>query len=73
MFLSYGAGWIVFPILGGLLGDLGNFPLAFTICGVACLVGAGAGWVLRAPHHDEAEKPFSMKGFLDQLHLADER
>ena len=62
-----------FPILGGWLGDLGNFPLAFTICGIACLVGAGAGWVLRAPLHDQAEKPFSMKGFMDQLQVGETR
>ena len=40
VFLSYGVGGIVFPILGGMLGDLGDFPLAFTICGGACLLGA---------------------------------
>ncbi|CAA6604883.1 conserved membrane hypothetical protein [Rhodospirillaceae bacterium LM-1] len=40
VFLSYGVGGIAGPLLGGALGDLGNFPLAFTICGVACLVGA---------------------------------
>jgi OFA family oxalate/formate antiporter-like MFS transporter len=40
VFLSYGVGGIVFPLLGGVLGDLGNFPLAFAICGVACLAGA---------------------------------
>ena len=32
VFLSYGAGGIVFPILAGRLGDTGRFPLAFTIC-----------------------------------------
>lgn len=37
--LASGAGGIVFPILGGLLGDLGYFPLAFTLCGGACLIG----------------------------------
>ncbi len=42
VFLSYGAGGIVFPILGGWLGDLGNFPLAFSIVGTACIVGAAA-------------------------------
>lgn len=67
VFLSYGAGGIVFPVLGGWLGDLGSFPLAFTICGVACLVGAGAGWTVRAPDHDAAEKPFSLHGFMDQV------
>lgn len=39
VFLAYGVGGILGPILGGLLGDLGNFPLAFTISGVAVLVG----------------------------------
>lgn len=38
--LSYGTGGILGPILGGMLGDMGNFPLAFTICGVLCLIGA---------------------------------
>ncbi len=40
VFLSYGVGGIFGPMLGGKLGDMGNFPLAFTICGVLCLVGA---------------------------------
>jgi OFA family oxalate/formate antiporter-like MFS transporter len=39
VFLAYGFGGIIGPILGGKLGDLGNFPLAFTIAGVAVLVG----------------------------------
>ncbi|HEY5719751.1 MAG TPA: OFA family MFS transporter [Gammaproteobacteria bacterium] len=41
VFLSYGVGGIAFPLLGGILGDLGNFPLAFALCGGACLAGAG--------------------------------
>ncbi len=32
VFLAYGIGGIAGPIMGGKLGDLGNFPLAFTIC-----------------------------------------
>ena len=40
IFLAYGVGGIGGPILGGKLGDMGNFPLAFTICGVLCIVGA---------------------------------
>jgi len=40
IFLSYGVGGIIGPMLGGKLGDLNNFPLAFTICGVCCLVAA---------------------------------
>jgi len=41
VFLAYGIGGIFGPKLGGRLGDMGNFPLAFTICGVLCLVAAG--------------------------------
>jgi OFA family oxalate/formate antiporter-like MFS transporter len=69
VFLSYGAGGIIFPILGGWLGDLDNFPLAFTITGVLCLVGAVAAFMVFPPHHDEAEKPFSVHGFLHNAHL----
>ncbi|MBN1992701.1 MAG: OFA family MFS transporter [Anaerolineae bacterium] len=41
VFLSYGVGGIFGPILGGKLGDMGNFALAFTIVGVLCLIAAG--------------------------------
>ena len=40
VFLAYGVGGIGGPLMGGMLGDLGNFPLAFTICGIAVLVAA---------------------------------
>jgi len=40
VFLAYGLGGILGPILGGMLGDMGNFPVAFTITGVACIVAA---------------------------------
>jgi OFA family oxalate/formate antiporter-like MFS transporter len=39
VFLAYGVGGIVGPILGGKMGDIGNFPLAFTISGIAVLIG----------------------------------
>ena len=39
VFLAYGVGGIGGPILGGMLGDMGQFPLAFTICGAAVLLG----------------------------------
>jgi OFA family oxalate/formate antiporter-like MFS transporter len=39
IFLAYGFGGILGPILGGKLGDMGNFPLAFTIAGIAVLIG----------------------------------
>ena len=38
VFLAYAIGGIFGPVLGGKLGDLGNFPLAFTICGILCIV-----------------------------------
>ncbi len=69
VFLAYGFGGIVFPILGGLLGDLGNFPLAFAICGVACLVGAVAAFLVFPPHHDEAMHRFTLKRFVRNAHL----
>ena len=39
VFLAYGVGGIAGPVLGGRLGDLGNFPMAFTGCGLA-LIGS---------------------------------
>ena len=39
VFLAYGVGGIIGPILGGKMGDIGNFPLAFTISGIAVLIG----------------------------------
>nr|NQU90091.1 OFA family MFS transporter [Bacteroidota bacterium] len=39
VFLAYGVGGIAGPMLGGRLGDMGNFPLAFTISGIAVLLG----------------------------------
>lgn len=41
VFLAYGVGGIFGPIIGGKLGDLGNFPLAFLGCGVLCIIAAG--------------------------------
>ncbi|MBI4969716.1 MAG: OFA family MFS transporter [Rhodospirillales bacterium] len=49
IFLSYGVGGILGPILGGLLGDMGNFPLAFTVCGFACFAGALCTALIRPP------------------------
>lgn len=41
VFLAYGIGGIFGPIMGGKLGDMNNFSLAFIICGILCLVAAG--------------------------------
>ncbi|MFH1852390.1 MAG: OFA family MFS transporter [Candidatus Neomarinimicrobiota bacterium] len=49
VFLAYGIGGIFGPMLGGKLGDLGNFPLAFTICGILCLVAAGIITMVKPP------------------------
>jgi OFA family oxalate/formate antiporter-like MFS transporter len=68
VFLSYGAGGIVFPMLGGSLGDMGNFPLAFSICAGACVLGAGAVALIRTPDHEEARHALSVHGFLHQMH-----
>jgi OFA family oxalate/formate antiporter-like MFS transporter len=71
VFLSYGAGGIVFPILGGVLGDMGNFPLAFGICSAACIVGAAASALVFPPRHDEATQSFSVHGFVHSAHVVD--
>jgi OFA family oxalate/formate antiporter-like MFS transporter len=54
IFLSYGVGGIVGPILGGVLGDMGDFPSAFGICGIACLMGAFLAMMVSRPHSDAA-------------------
>jgi hypothetical protein len=48
--VGHGIGGIFGPILGGRLGDLGNFPLAFSICGILCLAAAGIIAAVRPPH-----------------------
>ncbi len=49
VFLAYGVGGIFGPMLGGKLGDIGNFPLAFTICGIGCLVAAAVVACIKPP------------------------
>ncbi|MBU1013510.1 MAG: OFA family MFS transporter [Bacteroidetes bacterium] len=49
VFLAYGVGGIAGPILGGMMGDLGNFALAFTITGVAVLIGTVLTILVKAP------------------------
>ena len=41
--------WVFGPILGGKLGDMGNFAMAFIIVGVLCLVAAGIVSALKPP------------------------
>jgi len=40
VFLAYGIGGIFGPMLGGKLGDMKNFPLAFRICAGLCILAA---------------------------------
>ena len=54
VFLAYGVGGVFGPMLGGILGDMGNFPMAFTICGVLCLVAAVIAFMIKPPHKAEA-------------------
>ena len=49
VFLAYGVGGILGPILGGKMGDLNNFALAFTISGIAVLVGTLLILFVKAP------------------------
>ncbi|MBD3336418.1 MAG: MFS transporter [Candidatus Eisenbacteria bacterium] len=51
VFLAYGIGGIFGPKLGGELGDIGNFPLAFTICGILCLVATALIAMTKPPRH----------------------
>lgn len=69
VFLAYGFGGILFPILGGWLGDGGNFPMAFSICGVALLMGSVAAFLVFPPHHDEAMHRFTVERFLHNAHV----
>jgi OFA family oxalate/formate antiporter-like MFS transporter len=61
VFLAYGVGGIFGPILGGKLGDMGNFPLAFRLCGVLCIVAAVVIAMLRQPKHKAAAAPQEAK------------
>ncbi len=54
VFLAYALGGIAGPMLGGKLGDLGNFPLAFSICGALCLVAGGLALALKPAAHPAA-------------------
>ncbi|UCD75826.1 MAG: MFS transporter, partial [Phycisphaerales bacterium] len=49
VFLAYGVGGIVGPILGGGMGDVAAWQMAFIPAGIACLVGALIMIVMRPP------------------------
>lgn len=57
VFLAYGLGGTVGPMLGGYLGDMNNFMLAFIITGTLSLVAAGIISTVRIPTKTESEAP----------------
>jgi OFA family oxalate/formate antiporter-like MFS transporter len=49
VFLAYGIGGILCPIAGGKLGDMGQYPLAFTLSAILCIVGFFLIWMIKKP------------------------
>ena len=49
VFLSYGVGGVLGPILGGFMGDSGAWVWAFIPAGVACIAAAGLALTLKPP------------------------
>ncbi|HSG07221.1 MAG TPA: OFA family MFS transporter [Longimicrobiales bacterium] len=49
VFLAYGVGGVVGPILGGVMGDAGAWAWAFIPAGIACLAAAGLALALHPP------------------------
>jgi len=49
VFMAYGVGGIAGPLLGGYMGDIKKWELAFIPAGVACLVGMIIALSLKAP------------------------
>jgi MFS transporter, OFA family, oxalate/formate antiporter len=51
LFLAYGVGGVVGPILGGVMGDLRAWEWAFIPAGIACLAAAVVALSLKPPRH----------------------
>lgn len=52
VFTAYGVGGILGPVMAGKVWDtMGTYSTAFVVAGIACLVAAGIGLVLRPPHN----------------------
>ena len=47
VFMAYGVGGVVGPILGGIMGDKQAWMWAFIPCGIACLLAAGLSTMLK--------------------------
>ncbi len=57
VFLAYGVGGLVGPILGGMMGDAQAWMWAFIPAGIACLVAAGLAVRLQPPVHTSVARP----------------
>lgn len=53
VFMAYGVGGVVGPILGGVMGDAKAWMWAFVPAGIACLLAAGIASMLRPPKMSE--------------------
>jgi len=49
VFMAYGVGGVVGPILGGVMGDAKAWMWAFVPAGIACLIAAGIASMIRPP------------------------
>jgi len=56
VFLAYGLGGTIGPMLGGYLGDMNNFLLAFIITGIMSLIAAGIISTVRIPTKKQEDK-----------------
>jgi len=56
VFLGYGVGGVLGPVLGGLMGDTGAWVWAFIPAGVACFAAAALALTLHAPKHPEVHE-----------------
>ncbi|NMB75250.1 MAG: OFA family MFS transporter [Myxococcales bacterium] len=54
VFMSYGVGGVVGPILGGLMGDANAWLWAFLPAGIACLLGAAIMLAVKPPQRKAA-------------------
>jgi MFS transporter, OFA family, oxalate/formate antiporter len=57
VFLSYGVGGIVGPILGGYMGDMRAWEMAFIPAGIACLIASLVALSLKPPRKATAMQP----------------
>lgn len=71
VFLAFGTGGLLFPILGGILGDMGYFSFAFTVGGLSLILGTGCCAIIFPPHLEDVHKPMSVHGFLQQVHMVE--